>query len=77
MAYINKLQNQQEYSVHVVNCSEQSNIARGPCPSHSGRCRRDFGDGHGATKKTNNTTEYLFRHRIARTMHHSKGIYKG
>ncbi len=37
-----------------LNCGEQSNIARGPCPSHSGRCRRDFGDSHGASKTTNN-----------------------
>ncbi len=35
-----------------------------------------LGDGHGVSKMTNNHTEYLVLHRIARTIHPSKGIYK-
>lgn len=46
--------------VLVLNYGELLNIVRGPCicPSHSGRCRRDFGEGFERMKRRKNAIVY-------------------
>lgn len=60
--------------ISVVNYGESSNVTRGPCPSLSGRCRRDFGERVEATKMQNNVLMYSFVHQWPCKVHRSKGI---